>query len=293
MIKHIVVSVLIIFFLSSCGSKEYDKLKISATTWIGYTPLLYAKEKGWLEPYNIKILHVSSLAENMYLYKAGNADAYVGTQYEYSQLIEGDKTLMPIMMFDRSYGGDMIMSNVSVEDLKSTTEKIDAYLEMDSINLTVLEDFLKQHQLDTKSITYLNNDQAAISNLNAANMKKPALIITYVPYDTQLKKQGFHEIASTKDGLDLLVVDALFTTQEKFYQHKEQFVTLKSLVDKAIAAVKNDPKEFYETVKHYMLEIDYDEFLLSLNDIIWINETLEPALQERMKQGNFPTRDLL
>ena len=293
MIKHLLVSALIILFLSSCSSREYDKLKISATTWIGYTPILYAKEKGWLEPYNIKILHVSSLAENMYLYKAGNADAYVGTQYEYGQLIEGDKTLMPIMMFDRSFGGDLVMSNVSVDDLKNTSETIDAYLEMDSINLTVLEDFLKQHQMDQKLISYHNNDQAGISNLNAAQLKKPAIIITYVPYDSQLKKQGFHEVASTKDGLDLLVVDALFTTQEQFYQHKEQFVALKGFVDKAILAVKNDPKEFYETVKHYMLEIDYDEFLLSLNDIIWINETLEPALQERMKQGNFPTRDLL
>ncbi len=293
MMKQLLVSVLIIFFLTSCGSKEYDRLKISATTWIGYTPLLYAKEKGWLDKYNIKILHVSSLAENMYLYKAGNADAYVGTQYEYSLLIEGDDTLMPIMMFDRSYGGDLIMSNVSVQELKSSSGPIDAYLEMDSINRTVLEDFLKKHRLEKKTINYLNNDQAAISNLHAAKMKRPALIITYVPYDSQLKKQGFHEIASTKDGLDLLVVDALFTTQDQFYKHKEQFVILKRFVDQAIDAVRNDPHEFYETVKHYMLEIDYEEFLLSLNDIIWINKKLEPELQERMKQGNFPTRDLL
>lgn len=284
---------MMVFVLSSCTSQKYDKLKISATTWIGYTPLLYAKEKGWLDEYNIKILHVSSLAENMYLYKAGNANAYVGTQYEYNLLIEGDNTLMPIMMFDRSYGGDLIMSNVSIEELKRTSEPIDAYLEMDSINRTVLEDFQKNHQLDKKQINYLNNDQAAISNLQAAKMKKPTLIITYVPYDSQLKNQGFHEIASTKDGLDLLVVDALFTTQDQFYQHKEQFVALKKFVDKAVVAVKNDPREFYETVKHYMLEIDYDEFLLSLNDIIWINKTLDPKLKERMEQGNFPTRDLL
>ena len=148
MIKKLSFLILSIFLLTSCSIQNEEKLKISTTTWIGYTPLYYAKEKGWLEPLNIKLLNVVSLSENMYLYKAGNSDAYVGTQYEYNVLKKDN--LIPIIMFDKSNGGDIVMSNYSVNDLLKTDSKIDVYLEMDSINSIVFDDFIKQYNLSNK-----------------------------------------------------------------------------------------------------------------------------------------------
>ncbi|MBD3822730.1 MAG: GGDEF domain-containing protein [Thiotrichales bacterium] len=65
----------VVLLLASCSNSQ-DKLKISATTWVGYSPLFYAKAKGWLDPLKIQLLHVVSLSENRYLYQAGNADTY-------------------------------------------------------------------------------------------------------------------------------------------------------------------------------------------------------------------------
>ena len=283
----------LMLFFTACSSQKPERLKVSATTWIGYTPLFYAKEKGWLEPLNIKLLNVSSLSENMYLYEAGNADAYVGTQYEYSLLVKKDPSLMPIMMFDRSYGGDIVMSNISLDALEKSDGPIDAYLELDSINLTLLKDFIKQHGIDEKRINYINLDQANISTLKAEDMKRDTIIITYVPYDVELKADGFREISSTKESLELLVVDALFTTEKTFQQHREQFIALKKLVDKALLVLEKDPEGFYEAIKPYILELSYEEFKASLGDIIWINKEISPDLKKRMQEGNFPTRDLL
>ena len=291
MLKKIVILITTLLLFTSCSS-DYDKrLKISATTWIGYIPLFYAKEKGWLKPLNIKLLHVSSLAENMYLYEAGNSDAYAGTQYEYSILSQDIKSLQPIMMFDRSNGGDLVMGNFSIEALQNTTLEIDAYLELDSINNTLLKDFLSKYKLQDKNINYINKDQTQIKQLQANS--KPTLAITYIPYNFTLEKQGFMELASTKDSLDLLVVDALFTRIEIYDAHKKQFSELKKLVDKGVEALKKDPKEFYETVKPYILEMSYDEFVHSLDDIVWINRDISPELKQRMNEAKFPTRDLI
>ncbi|MFA6138930.1 MAG: hypothetical protein WC667_12725 [Sulfurimonas sp.] len=268
-------------------------MEVSATTWIGYTPLFYAKEKGWLEPLNIKLMHVGSLSENMYLYQAGNADAYVGTQYEYSVLGKTDSSLMPIMLFDRSNGGDVVMSNVSIEELQKSTETIDAYLEMDSVNSTLLKDFIKRYGLQDKTINYINRDQAFITTLTANKIKKSTIIVTYIPYDMELERHGFKNIASTKDNLELLVVDALFTTQKMFNDHKTQFVELKKLVDDALAELEKNPHEFYETIKPYMLELSYEEFTHSLTDITWINKRISTELKERMKESHFPTHGLI
>jgi NitT/TauT family transport system substrate-binding protein len=293
MLKNFLLLISILLIFSSCSSQEDKKLKISVTTWVGYVPLFYAKEKGWLKELNIKLLNVSSLSENMYLYKAGNSDAFVGTQYEYGLLKSENKTLLPIMMFDKSFGGDIVMSNMSLDEIQNTKNKIDAYLEIDSINNNILEDFIKHYHIKKEQINYINKDQTKISLLESKNLKKPTLIITYVPYNTILRKNGFKELVSTKHGLKLLVVDAMFTTTKVYNQHKKQFIKLKKLLDKSIEALKKDPKEFYTTVKPYMIETTYTEFNKSLDDIIWINKKLDDDIKQGLQSRDFPTRDLL
>jgi NitT/TauT family transport system substrate-binding protein len=282
-----------IFLLTSCSQIENKKLKISASTWIGYSPLYYAKEKGWLKPLNIKLLHVTSLSENMYLFEAGNSDAYVGTQYEYSVLSKKDASLMPVILFDRSNGGDIIMSNISINELQNTNEPIDAYLEMDSINNILLKDFIKKYKLDNKKINLINRDQGFIIGIKKEKRKKPTIIVTYTPYNLELEKNGFINIASTRSDLSLLVIDALYTKEITMLKHKKQFIELKKLIDKAIENLKKNPKEFYEIVKPYMLELSYEDFINSLENIEWINKNLSKELKEQLKESQYPMGGLL
>lgn len=293
MLKKVILFIVMPLLFISCSSEYDKKLKISATTWVGYAPLFYAKEKGWLQELNIKLLNVSSLSENMYLYRAGKSDAYVGTQYEYGVLSKELPSLRPIMMFDRSYGGDIIMSNSSIEDLQNETDTIDAYLEMDSINNTLIKDFIQKYNLQKKDINYINRDQTQISLLDTKNIDKKVIVVTYVPYNKELEQSGFKIVASTRDGLDLFVADAMFTKAEVFNKHEKQFRELKKLVDKSIDILKSDPKGFYDVIKPYMLNMKYDEFKDSLEDIIWINKELSQELKSRMRQSNLPTRDLI
>lgn len=279
-----------VFFIS-CSSDYEKRLKISATTWVGYTPLFYAKEKGWLQPLNIKLVHLSSLAENMYLYSAGNSDAYVGTQYEYEVLSKEMDSLIPIMMFDKSNGGDVVMSNFSIEELQSTLAPINIYLEIDSINSKLIKDFLSKYNLLEKNLNYINEDQTTIKLLKSN--EKATLIVTYLPYNFLLEKNGFKEIASTKESVDLLIVDAMFTKVEVYNEHKQQFRELKKLMNKSVEALNKDPREFYNTVKPYMLDISYEEFVDTLNDIVWINQGMSNELKNRLNTTGFPTRDLI
>lgn len=291
MIKNIIGILLIILFLNSCSLENEKKLKISTTTWIGYTPLYYAKEKGWLEPLNIKLLNVVSLSENMYLYKAGNSDAYVGTQYEYNILVKKIDSLIPIMLFDKSNGGDVILGNISIEDIKNATQSIDVYLEMDSINSILFEEFIKFHHIEDKNFNYINKDQAYISRLK--NLENSSIIVTYTPYNVFLEKNGFKELSSTKNNLDLLVVDGMFTTKQTFNENKKAFIELKKSINNALTNLEKDPKEFYETVKAYLPDTTYEDFLKSLDDIVWINKNTPEKIVEKLNNNNFPTRELI
>ncbi len=291
MFKKILFSLAIILSFTSCSLENKEKIRISATTWIGYAPLFYAKEKGWLEPLNIKLLNVVSLSENMYLYKAGNADAYVGTQYEYNILADKTNSLIPIILFDKSNGGDVVMGNVTIQELQNLNSSIDVYLEMDSINSILFEEFVKKYNLQTKQFNYINKDQAYISRLS--NLENPTIIITYVPYNISLEKNGFKELASTKNNNDLLIVDALFMQKDKFLENKDTFVKLKKLIDESIVDLEKDPKAFFETIKAYLPNTNYEEFLSSLDDIIWLNKDISEKIIEKLSNHNLPTRDII
>ena len=292
MIKKFVFLLFVVLSFSSCV-EDNKKIKITTSTWIGYAPLFYAKEKNWLEPLNIKLLNVVSLSENMYLYKAGNADAFVGTQYEYNFLLQEDKTLIPIMIFDKSNGGDMILSNLTLDELSKTNKDIDAYLEIDSVNSILLNDFIRSNNLQDKKINYINEDQSNISRLKANEINNPTIIVTYTPYNNILEKNSFRELSSTKKSDDLLIIDGMYVKKDFYYENKETFVKLKKLVDDSIINLQNNPKEFYNTVKPYLTNISYEEFLSSLNDIIWLNKDIPTNILEKLDNSNFKTKDLI
>lgn len=291
MLKKSIFLLFTIFIFTSCSIQENKKLKIATTSWIGYTPLLYAQEKGWLEPLNIKLLNVVSLSESMYLYKGNNADVYMGTQYEYNFLAQKIESLIPIMLMNKSNGGDLVMSNFSVDELQKTEQEIDVYLEMDSINSILFEVFIKKYNLENKQINYINKDQAYISKLK--NINKATVIVTYVPYNKILEKNGFKSLETTKNNYDLLVIDGMITTKETLNENKKTFLELKKLINKAIENLQNDPKEYYETIKDYLIDTNYEEFSESLNDIIWINKNIPEKIIENLSNNNFPTRDLI
>jgi len=268
--KYFAILISLIFIFSSCSKENTsDGFKISTNSWIGYAPLFYANEKGYLQKLNIQLFMNVSLAEASEIYNIGKAQMVTTTQHEFYTLKNSFPSLTPVILLDRSNGGDMILSNKKIEELKKA-EKIYAYLEIDSINAELLKTFIKKNKLDIKKIEFIDQDQAKIQDVSFTK-KKAILIVTYTPYDVTLKKKGFQEIASTKDLNSLVVIDALCTTKEFLKQNRNKIEKLKNVLDKSILEIQKNPKESYHILKGYLGEMSYEEFLNSLNTIKWIN----------------------
>jgi len=80
--------------------------------------LFYAREKGLLDKLNIQLLSVVSLSESLHTYKSKHADIFLGTQYEYEEAFKRDNQVVPIMLLNKSDGGDVVMSNLTLEEIK-------------------------------------------------------------------------------------------------------------------------------------------------------------------------------
>ncbi|QBZ84067.1 ABC-type nitrate/sulfonate/bicarbonate transport systems periplasmic components-like protein [Hydrogenovibrio crunogenus] len=283
-----------VVLISGCSSQAEEPLKIITNSWIGYSPLFYAKEQGWLEEHNIELSTVVSLGESTHIYHSAKLDGFTGTQYEFNKAYAKDSTLIPIMMFDRSVGGDMIMSNRNLETLQAlpANQTIDVFLEIDSINYPLFKDFKQHYGLSNRSFNLINNDHLKMQRA-IAEKDSPSIIVTYAPYNHELENQGFMTIASTGDGLNLLVLDALYTNKENYHTHQQQFLALKTIVNRAIRALKQNPKNYYDKVNPYLENTSYSEFQESLRTIEWLNGGISPSLIDRINEAQFPIRDLL
>ena len=273
--KKYLLPFIIIFFL---GCDQKKDIKLAVNSWIGYAPLFYANEKGWLKRDNIELVQTSSLGESLNLYKNALVDALASTQYEYLQIKQNVK---PIILLDKSDGGDMILSNVNIDSLKS--KEMTAYLEINSVNFLMLKYFLKTHNISMNNVNLISSNQQELSNM-ISNLKNPILIVTYAPYDVNFKKLGFKVVASTKTDKSLLVIDAIFVDKKL---ENEKFQNLKRDVDKAINEIQKNPKKVFRIIRKYYPTYQYKDFREAIKKIKWINNPNKELLNE-LKKIDFP-----
>ena len=293
-LKFTLIIMMTLTGIAGCYSQPEPPIKLIANSWIGYSPLFYAKEKGWLEPLNIELSTVVSLGESVMTFNIGHFNGLTGTQYEFQQLQKKSMDLIPIIMFNRSNGGDMVMSNNTIDELKQTADTIDVYLEVNSINSEVFKDFIKARDLENKTFNFINKDPLkTIAQLKQSPVQKPLIIVTYTPYNFELLQHGFDVIASTRNIQDILVVDALYVKKSCLIDHKPHFIKLKAVINQAIHDLHENPRDYYDRVKPYLENGSYEEFLTSLKQIQWLNSELSDTLVNKLSQISFPTKDLL
>ncbi|WP_457563321.1 hypothetical protein [Caminibacter pacificus] len=275
----------LVLFLIFTGCEKTKEISIAANEWIGYAPIFYANEKGWLKKDKIRVIRTVSLAESLKLYKSGLVNSIAATQYEYFQIKDKVK---PIILLDKSYGGDMVLSNRSIEELKKA-KKIDVYLEMGSVNYLLLQYFAKKYNIPLTKMNFYSNDQEQLSQ-QSFDMKKNILIVTYSPYDKLFIKKGFKVIDSTRNDKDLLVIDAIFI--HKHCENRQRFKNFKKQIDMAVEVIKKNPKSAYEVIKNYFPDYSYEDFKKALGKIKWINNP-DKDLLLRLKKIGFDTKDLI
>ncbi|MFK5881215.1 MAG: ABC transporter substrate-binding protein [Sulfurospirillum sp.] len=282
--KQIFLIISVVLLFGGCFDNTQKKeLKISTNSWIGYAPLFYASKKGYLKDLDIKLVINVSLAESADVYSIGKADMVTTTQHEYYSIKNTQNDIVPLILIDRSYGGDMILSNVDINTLKKAN-KIYAYLEIDSINSEILKDFIKNNSIDENKMEFINQDQAKMQDIK--NSKNRAIVIvTYSPYDVFLKKKSFKEVISTRDMDSIIVIDALCGTQSLYKKERKRLEKLKKIIDKSIGEIQKDKLKSYNIISPFLNDISYKEYIKALKNIKWINKPSKELLIHIKKIG--------
>ncbi len=252
-------------------------ITISANSWPGYTPLFYAQEKGWLKPFSLQLYAVSSLNESILLYESGLSDG-LATTNDAALRLQKRFALTPIFFFDRSDGADKILANHSLESLQTSNDPIDVYLEIESVNALLLNSFIEYYRFAPERFRLHNISQELI--LDLPYRQTPTLLVTYDPYVSLLKAQGYQQIASS--ALPNVTILDLLLIKTDIAETRPQLISeLRRALFRAAEALERDPKTFYTVVQHYLEGLSYEEFMHSLEEIKMVST---PEESERFIQ---------
>lgn len=278
-----------LYFYSSRHS-DLQKIQISTNPWVGFTPFIYAQEKGWLENTPFKFIWLVDLSDNSRLYERGFTQGFTATQYELLHF-KNHSHIKPIFLIDRSYGADAIVSNQTLDQIRSIKEPIDVYLEQGSLNDDFFEAFIVENHLKSNKFHKIDTSQKSVSLIPIAG--KPVIIISYQPYLSGLLKQGFQPLASTRTMNSFFVIDALFLDEKTFIGNEKEFENLKSIFNRARKQLHDHPQEFYATIEGYLEGQSYEEFMLTTTQIQWLDDSNSNPLIEHLHNQQIETNRLL
>lgn len=290
-IKLITLSLSLILF-TSCSKTQERPLVISTDVWIGAAPLYYAHAMGWLSDDNIQMLQVDTIDKNLEMYDSQASDVFTGTEHEYQRAKLKHPDLIVPIIHDRSYGGDLILANQSLEKIIQSNEKIHVYVELNTVGEDMLEYFIADHNISKERLVIYNRHQPEIGQVENTKDAPTTLLITYNPLDIPLKEAGFIEVANSKND-NYLVVDTFITSAKTYKEHEEQFRSLIKNLNRSVDVYNKDPKAFYETVKSYLQNPSYKEFEMMRKNVQWLNNNISKELLERMEKAKLPTKDLI
>lgn len=287
--KFFISLTIILTFFTGClhNNKIHNKpIKIAVSSWVGYAPLLYAYKKSMLEDINVEIVPTSSLSKSLELIKKDEVDGFCSTQRGY-KVVKENIDVTPVVLFDKSFGGDKILSTLPKTKLYELKDaSIDVYMEVESINHTVFEQFKQLNRFENITFNIKNHTQ---SDLAYMDIKGSSVVVTYEPFASILKSKGLYEIENSKN-LNFFIVDGLFVKTGSFEKNKHLYTKLKSAVDVAIKSLKNNPEEFYDSVKVYLDGQSYEEFIHSIDGVRFINgnkkEILDFFVSQKIETKN-------
>lgn len=293
--KGLLVALLILLVsaMGVWGSHTIQKLtqpqiRISSNPWVGFTPFMYAQEKGWLKNTPFRFLWFDSLSENQRLYERGFTQGFTATQYEMLR-VKDHSHLTLAFLIDRSNGADAVLSNRSLEELRADPAPIRVFLERGSLQRDLFNAFVTENGLAGHAFDLVNTGQSNM--LLQKPGPKPVILLSYAPYMTTLREQGFKVIASTRSLKSFAVIDGLFVNRDTLRSNRSDFIDLKKIFNRALEAMESDPKGFYETVHGYLEGETYAQFMASVHNIYWLNGPADAHILKLLGQQDVSTNE--
>lgn len=172
--------------LPACDWQADKPIAVAAHAWVGYESMFLARDEGWLDPQQVRLLETRSASASLRALAQGQVQGAALTLDEVLRARAGGLPLSVVLVFDVSAGADMLLARAGIEKLTDIKGRRLGYEQGTTGELMLLE-VMRAAGLSRQDITLV---PLAIDQQRAAwSRKEVDALISYEPVASQLLAQ--------------------------------------------------------------------------------------------------------
>ncbi len=242
MLKKLIGIAAMASVLAMASVAEAGSLKLGHSTWVGYGPLYIARDKGFFkdEGVDVELVIMEDTPIKMGALMAGQIDLVASTVDEFPIYMKPGIGLHYVLAVDNSKGGDGIVANKDIADIKGLKGKKVAF-EQGSVSQFFLNALLKDAGMTQADIEPVN--MAATDAGVAFAAKQVDAAVTWEPALSQGAKAPHGKLLLTSADKPGLITDVVAATTDTIAKKKSDIKGFVRAWYKALAFIKSNPDE--------------------------------------------------
>lgn len=278
-IVSLLVLLLIMFNVISCGELPEEPIRLSSSPWPGYEPLYLARDLGYINESQVHIFELPSSDITMEAFRNRSTDAATLTLDETLGLLDEGTDLRIVLVLDISDGGDAVLAHPDIKKLSDIKGK-----RISIVNIP-LGIYMLNRLLDKAGVSRSEVDvfpMAESKQLKFYQEGKADVVITFEPVKTLLKEAGAHVVFDSSmipnEIFDLLVVH-----KDAYESHRAVLCHVANQWFKTLAYMKKNKEDAALKITG-RLGLSKDDYGPLLDGLVLADK----EINERLLGGNEP-----
>lgn len=200
---------LFILLLGACGGPPEPPARVMVNPWVGYDPLVLARERGLLDAGSVKVVELMSSTESQRALRNGLAEAAALTLDEALRLADAGMALRIVALLGDFSCNHAVLARPDIRTPAQLKGRRIA-LEETAHGALVLDHLLAAGGLTRAEVTILHVEAAMHATMLTSG--RADVVITFEPMKSQLAGKGFrvifHGHPMPYDFVDVLVARA-------------------------------------------------------------------------------------
>lgn len=225
--------------LASCGPRYQAPLTVGSNTWIGYEPLYLARDLGYYEGHNLRLVELGSTSQALDALRVGKLDLAALTLDEALLLLQEQVPISVLWVLNVSAGADTVIAQPHITSLEQLRGKRIG-VEQTAVGAYMLDAALRQAgmQVEDVSILPMPIDE------HVASWRQGAVdaVVTFDPARQVLLNEGGVELI-TSAALPGEIVDVLVARHEALACCSARIASLIAGQQRALRYLQEHPED--------------------------------------------------
>ncbi len=195
--------------LAACGEAVVPPLTVGMNPWVGYDPLVLARDRGLTDAKQLRVVELPSSSETLRHLRNGLLDAATLTLDETLRLADSGIDVRILALLDASTGGDVVMAAPRIASVQMLKNEFVA-VEDSTVGALLLYRMLQKAGMTRADVKVTNLEVA--QHLTALESGQVAAAVSFEPLAGAMAAAGYRRLFDSREIpgeiLDVLVVRA-------------------------------------------------------------------------------------